>query len=455
MNRLLLVPILGLLCASSFAADDWPQWLGPQRDGVWRESGIVEKFSSDKLTPRWRVSIGPGYSGPAVAGAHVFVMDRTGAADTPKSVGVPGIGKRYEVEGQERVLCLDDATGKVLWTHAYPSRYDIAYPSGPRATPTVSGGKVYTLGAMGDLFCLDEATGRVLWSKNYVEDFAAKVPLYGFASAPIIEEQQLICVVGGAGSVVVSFDKNTGAEKWRALSASAPGSCAPMIIEAGGKRQIIVWHCDALVSLDPATGKVFWSEPFDIGYEMAIVQPRFDGRRLFITSFRGGSMMLQLAADTPTASVVWKNNITTVGGGRRSTLGLHGTMGAPVLRGDMIYGVCAGGQLRGVNAGTGERLWETFAATGGKGALWGNAYIVPHEDRYFLYNEKGDLLIGRLTPTGFDEISRTHLLDPDDTLPARPVTWSHPAFAHRNVYARSDSEIISVSLAAENQTNQP
>src|SRR5437763_5078719 len=131
-------------------ADDWPQWLGPQRDGVWREAGIVEKFPEGGPKVLWRTPIQGGYAGPAVADGRVYVTDRV---VTPP---------------QERVLCLDEKSGKVLWKHAYECRYaGIQYPAGPRTTPLVRGGKVYTLGAAGDLFRFDAATGKVIWSKNF------------------------------------------------------------------------------------------------------------------------------------------------------------------------------------------------------------------------------------------------------------------------------------------------
>src|SRR5205814_7757935 len=133
---------------------------------------------------------------------------------------------------------------------------------GPRTTPVVADGKVYALGAMGDLFCLDANTGKVIWSKNFPKDYEADVPLWGFSSSPLLDRERLICLVGGKGSVVVAFHKDTGKEIWKALSAIEPGYAPPMIYEFGGKRQLIVWHPQAVNSLDPETGKVHWSQPY-------------------------------------------------------------------------------------------------------------------------------------------------------------------------------------------------
>src|SRR4051794_9405914 len=159
-----------LLLSTTARADDWPQWLGPQRDGVWRETGILEKFPKGGPKVLWRTPLGGGYAGPAVADGRVYVLDR---------VLDPGVKNpsnpfdRGSVAGQERVLCLDAASGKELWKHEYRTTYSISYPSGPRTTPVVRGGKVYTLGAMGDLLCLDAASGKVLWSKNFPADYKA------------------------------------------------------------------------------------------------------------------------------------------------------------------------------------------------------------------------------------------------------------------------------------------
>ena len=196
-------------------ADDWPQWGGPQRDSVWREEGIVETLpavdpKTGMLPRKWTAKIGSGYAGPAVADGRVFVTDRI--AD----------------QNLERVLCFDAETGKELWKHEYEARYTISYPLGPRATPTVDGNRVYTLGAMGNLFCFDVATGQIVWQKNLPADFGTKIPAWGMAGAPLVDGDQLIVLAGGTpGAMVVSLDKQTGKERWRALDGPEPGYCAP------------------------------------------------------------------------------------------------------------------------------------------------------------------------------------------------------------------------------------
>jgi outer membrane protein assembly factor BamB len=432
--------ILCLVCGR-LAADDWPQWLGPQRDGVWRETGIIEKFPAGGPQVRWRVNIGGGFAGPAVAHGRVFVTDRQTAKPAAPSNDPSAQGATI---GTERVLCLNEADGKLLWRHDYAAEYGVSYPAGPRTTPVVQGGKVWTLGAEGHLVCLNEQTGAVVWARDFRKDFGARTPVWGFAAHPLIDGQKLICVAGGEGSVAVAFDKDTGKELWRALSAREPGYCPPMIYECGGKRQLIIWHPEAVNALDPETGTVFWSQPFESRTGLSIATPRQAGDLLFVTTFYNGSLMLRVGPAQP--EVVWQSRKTS----ERDTDALHAIICTPFIQDGYIYGVCSYGQLRCLKADSGERLWETLAATtaDGKETRWANAFIVKNGDRFFLPNEKGDLIIAKLTPKGYDEISRVHLLEPTNKDPGRAVVWSHPAFANRCAYARNDKELLCVSLAA-------
>jgi outer membrane protein assembly factor BamB len=437
---------LGAFCAAvlggnTLFADDWPQWLGSKRDAVWRESGIVEKFPTNGPPVRWRASIGGGYAGPVVANGRVYVADRQLAqgASNPADPFERGV-----VRGFERVLCLSEADGQVLWKYEYECPYTISYPAGPRVAPLVSEGKVYTLGAEGNLFCLEATDGKVLWSHEFKKDFGIKAPLWGFAGHPLLDGNRLICLVGGAGSTAVAFDKDTGKEIWRALSAEEPGYSSPVIYEAGGKRQLILWHPEAANSLDPETGAVYWSVPFKSRAGMTLATPRKFGDRLFFTAFYSGSLMLRLDSDKPAAALAWR----TLKMSEKDTTHLNAVMCTPFLENGYIYGVCSYGQLRCLKMETGERVWETFqATTSGEAVRWANAFIVKNGDRFFLFNEKGDLIMAKLSPRGYEEISRAHLLEPTNKDCGRFVAWSHPAFANRHVYARNDREIICVDLA--------
>ncbi len=432
-----------LLAPLAASADDWPQWLGPQRDGIWRETGLVENLPAGGLTYQWRTSIGGGYAGPAVAGGRVFVLDWQRAAGTAAPTNA---FSRGEIPGRERVLALDAASGRIVWEHPYDCRYTVSYAAGPRATPTIADGKVYTLGAEGDLRCLEATAGRLIWSKRFGTEFGVKTPVWGFAGHPLVDGQKLICLAGGPGSVAVAFDKETGRVLWRALTAAEPGYAPPMIHEFGGRRQLILWHPEAVNALDPESGAVLWTHALkpSIRSGMSIPTPLKIGDQLFLTSFYNGSLLLKVSATN--ATPVWQSRKVS----ERDTDGLHSVMATPLIRGGYIYSPCSYGQFRCLELQTGERRWETFAPTSGKSARWGHAFVIQQGPRAILFSEQGDLIFARLSPEKYEETSRAHLLDPDNHDPGRPVVWSHPAFANRRIYARNDHEIVCVSLAANN-----
>ena len=426
-------------------ADDWPQWLGPKRDGVWRESGIIEKFREAGPKIRWRVPIGAGYSGPAVAQGRVFVTDRK------MKPGVKGQADPFDrgrLEGTERIVCLNNDDGKVLWSHEYDCPYTISYAAGPRATPVVDGGKVYTLGAEGNLFCLDVETGKEVWSLDLNEKYSIPTPLWGFSAHPLIDGNKLICLVGGKGTTAVAFDKNTGRELWRALSAKEPGYAPPMIYNIQGKRQVLVWHPESINSLNPDTGELNWTQPFSVQNALSVSTPRlWNGDHLFLTAFYNGSRLYKFENGKLGETAVWQTKKPS----EKDTEHLHSIMSTPAIDGDYVYGTCSYGELRCLKLSTGERIWETFAATttNGKPARWANAFLVKNGERYFLANEKGDLIIAKLSPKGYQELSRAHLLEPTNTAAGRDVLWVHPAFANGSVYMRNDKELLCADLRAQ------
>jgi outer membrane protein assembly factor BamB len=436
-----------LLSVTAGQATDWPEWLGPNRAGVWSETGLVDKFPPGGPKVVWRLDIGPGNCGPAVAAGRVYVMDRQPAKDAD---GKPIKGTSASSPGKERVLCLSSADGKLIWKHEYDCPYSIAYRTGPRATPLVHDERVYTLGTMGNLYSLEAATGKVRWSKNIGKEYGATPPVWGWSASPLLDGDLLYSLVGGKGSAVVAFNKDTGKEVWKALTTEEVGYSPPMIVEAGGKRQLIIWHSDAINGLDPATGKVYWTQTYPPSGEpqrpaVPIATVRRLGDLLFITSYYHGPMMLKLAADRPAVTVLWQDQTKKAS----QPEGLHSLMPTPVLKDGHIYGVCANGELRCCEAATGKQLWETYAATGGKKADCGTAFLVPQGDRFVLFNDHGDLILAELTPKGYREIDRAQILEPIETSRGRNVIWSHPAFADRCVFARNNKEIVCVSLAKE------
>jgi outer membrane protein assembly factor BamB len=303
---------------------------------------------------------------------------------------------------------------------------------------------------MGDLLCLDAATGTVVWSKNFVRDYGTPVPLWGFAANPLLDGDKLICLVGGEESVVIAFDRRTGVEKWKALSMKSGGQIGyapPMIYDLGGKRQLVIWHAESVNGLDPETGKSYWSVPFKLKANMSIATPRQVGDRLFLTAFYNGPMLLRFSPDKAEPEVVWRGKDR--GEMPNQTDKLHAVMCTPVIRDGHIYGVCSYGELRCLRLDDGGRVWQNLEATGTRGEpqRWANAFIVAQGDRYFIFNEKGDLLIARLSPEGYQEIDRAHILDPTGRALQRKIVWTHPAFANRCMFARNDKEIVCVRLA--------
>ena len=435
------VASVAALAAKPAVGDDWPQWMGPNRDDVWAETGILEEFPPGGPKVLWRVPVHGGFAGPAVVGERVYVTDYVKSAGDDK----PEPTKRNNLQGKERVLCLDARTGAEIWKHEYDCKYTIAYPAGPRCTPTFDGGRLFALGAMGDLLCLDAAKGKPQWSKNLPKEYAAPVPLWGYAGHPLVYKNLLICTVGGKGSAVVAFDKSSGLEVWKSLTAQEIGYSPPTLIAAGGTTQLLIFNGNGLNSLNPDTGAAYWSEPLKTAFSMAIMAPRAQGEYLFAGGHSGQSLGLKLDAAKPTVTLAWKGS---------RDLGLAPVSGTPFVENGVAYGIDGNGLFRAIRIATGERLWATAKPVNGKdderrGPAEGATFVTKNGDRYFIFGENGDLVIARLSPEKYEEVSRTKLLDPVGVGLGRRVVWSHPAYANRCVFARNDQEIICASLAKE------
>lgn len=441
MRRTLLwATLLATLSSWTTLADDWPEFRGKGRLGVWNETGLLETFPDDGLPVLWRTPIKGGFTGPAVVNGQVFVTDLR-------------ITNQRTMEGFERTIALDERTGVVLWTQEWPVNYAESYVGlhahGPAATPTVDGDKVYVLGRAGMFNALSTETGAIVWTKNFSKDYQTEIDGWGMASPPIIDGDRVISVVGGSGGAqIVAFDKHTGEERWRALTrGNSHGASPPIIIDAGGVRQLIIWDPDALISMNPETGDVYWQEPFTAYLGTNPAAPVHSGRYLLVSNFTFGSMMMELDATRPAAKVLWKGKGTS----EIDTDGLHSLMSTPVIDGDYVYGICAYGQLRALDARTGERLWESQAVI--ERARYATALLVRNGDRYFINNDAGELILAQLKPDGYTEIDRVRLIAPTTNPSSRRkskfVNWSHPAYANGHIYVRNDEEIVAYSLAAD------
>src|SRR5882724_6624682 len=279
--------ILQLLLFAALRAEDWPQWRGPNRDGVWGETGILQTFPADGLKVRWRVPAGWGFASPVVAQGRVYLAD----------------SELMKPMARERLRCFDEATGKTLWTHVYDVAYegwafDPTQEIGPVATPIVQDGKIYALGRLGHLFCLDTRKGDVLWQRNLEKDYA--VAFAPGTPSPLIEGDLVILLIGGKpGACVVALHKDTGKEVWKALDES-PTFSSPIVISSGGKKQLIVWTQESVPSLNPTAGTSYWRLRLITSNEYAVSTPVFHKDRLLI-----GGLMLQLDPEKPAAKVLW------------------------------------------------------------------------------------------------------------------------------------------------------
>ncbi len=403
-------------------AEDWPQWRGPNRQGSWDETGILESFPPEGLTVRWRFPVGRGFSSPVVARGQVYVTD----------------AELLRPKIREQVYCLDAGTGKPLWS----SSSEVAYPDwifipgqerGPGATPIVQDGKVYALGGFGHLVCLEAARGEVCWEKNLSQEYRLKD--FPTDASPLIEGNLLILAIGGKpGAAAIALDKNSGREVWRALD-EPPTHSSPIILFAGGARQLILWTQQSVSSLNPTSGQTYWREPLPTSADFAVATPVAQKNLLLV-----GGLMLKLETDRPGASVLWPQTRAL---SRRI---LSNTSTALIVNGH-LFSAKSSGELVCLEADSGRQAWETSQVTDLKDGA--SIHLTRHGDSAFLFTDQGELIRARLTPAGYQEIGRFPLLEPTSSFSGRKVVWVAPAYANRHVYARNDQELICSSLAAK------
>lgn len=428
------------LCTSTANADDWPQWMGPTRDGLYRETGVVDRIPDSGLPVKWCVPVAGGYAGPAVANGRVYVMDLV--IKSGDVVNQPGV--KANVEGTERVLCLDAKTGKTIWTHEYPCSYDIGYPGGPRCTPTIADGKVVTLGAQGDLHVLSAKDGSLIWKTSFPNDLKSPVPMWGFAGHPLVQNAMVVALVGGEGQGAVAFDLDSGDVKWKALNSKDAGYCPPVMIDAGGTKQLVVWDPDNISSLDPKNGNVYWTIPLHAGFGMSVGRPQVKGDRMFVSGPQRASVMLQLNEKKPAVKELWRGDIA------KSLYPGNVTS----MWGDGILFGCdhTDGCLLAIDAKDGKRLWTTFEPVRPdekRRIRAGSAFITRHEPGgdYFLFGETGDLSLATMDRRGYHAKGRMHILEPTSGAFGRDVVWSYPAYADRTVFIRNDKELVAVDIS--------
>lgn len=414
--------LAGELAEPGLMAADWPQFRGPARDGTWTEiDGILDKFPKTGLKFEWKRPVGGGFASPVVADGRVFVIDVDLVKPAPR----------------ERLHCFAEKSGKVLWVYAYKEKYAewTFVPergSGPTATPIVDGERVYALGAYGFLHCFDVKTGAVLWEKNIGKEY--EVVEGSCRPSPLIEKDLLIVFTGAKPKAsVMALDKRTGREVWKALDDTVSNS-SPIVIAAAGHRQLIVWSAQALTSLDPFSGEVYWREPMSTSGNDSAATPLFVRGRLLVSG-----LMMDVINDPPTVNFLWPTN-------RAPSKRLLSNTSTPVRLGDYIYSARGMGELVCLDADFGRELWSTNTITAPKNGASIN--ITPNGSTCFLFTDEGNLIHAELSPNGYREISRAHLIDPTWPFNEHKFVYAPPAFANGRVFARNEGEVVCASLKA-------
>lgn len=425
---ILLATLLFCSCSGNQAVhtDEWPQWMGPERNGTWQLDLQKSALDSTDLQKKWEAEIGTGYSGPTVADGRVYLMDYVG--DGVKS---------------ERVVCFDAASGDKIWDHTYESNYIVGYPTGPRAAVLIEDERAYSFGTMGDLYCFNAASGEVLWHIDGKEKFNISFPIWGLAASPLIEEDLLIVQMGGTPEAcIVAFNKYTGQTAWTALEDNA-SYVAPIVIDQAGKRVLVCWTGDNLAGMDPMTGEVYWKVAYQRRKSVInISMPVLSWPYIFLSSFYDGSMLVQLDEKQTRASLVWER----AGESERNTDALHCIISTPVIQDGYVYGIDSYGEFRCLELMTGDRVWtdSTLVPYG----RWANAHFVEQGDKVWAFNELGELILGKVSPEGFTDLGRVQLVKPVRVSPnpRGGVNWAFPAFAGKKIYARSDAKLVCFEL---------
>jgi outer membrane protein assembly factor BamB len=387
-------------------AADWPQFLGPARDGHSNETKLSWEWPKDGPPVAWKNDIGTGWAGPVVAGDRVILFHRLG--------------------NEEVVECLDPTTGKERWAYKYPTKYrdDFDFDNGPRATPTIAGDAIFTLGANGDLHAIELATGKRRWGRNVREEYKAEKGFFGVASSPLVIDSKLLVNVGGKGAGVVAFDPASGKELWKSTSDAASYS-SPTVAEIGGKPAAVFLTRFGLRIFDPATGAGLYEFPFRPRLNESVqgATPLVWKDEIFLTvSYSTGAALLR--AGKGELDEVWANDKS-----------LSSQYNTPVRVGDYLYGVhgradVGNAILRCVEWKSGTVKWSQ--------PNFGVASLIAVDGGILALTEGGDLVRFDATPDRYTERGRTTIL-------SKP-TRAAPALADGRLYARDGTKLVCISL---------
>lgn len=398
-----ITAILVLFAAGSAHAGDWPQLLGPARDGHSAEKGLLESWPARGPAVAWRRDVGQGYASPVVSAGRLILFHR--------------------VTDDEVIECLDAATGKRQWIVTSPTNYSdpLGKGDGPRSTPVIAGGRVYTLGPAGNLTCLDLKTGKKLWGKALLADYTVRPSYFGVGTTPLAEGKNLLVNVGGeSGTGIVALDLATGKQAWKATDDDA-SYASPTAATIDGVRHVFFFTREGLVSLDPATGKERfrkrWRARIDASVNAA--SPVLLGKdHLFLSACYGtGAIVLKVKKDG--IAEVWKGT---------ESLNCH--FGTPVAVGDQLYGFEGrqeeGGKLRCIDWKTGKVRWTEDR--------YGCGSLITAGDKLFVLGEDGELGLVKVNPKRYEEKARLSVLD-------KPVR-ANLALANGMLYGRGPRKLV-------------
>ena len=403
MKKLLPAILLGLGCASLHAAD-WPNWLGPNRNGSSPETGLLTTWPSSGPKLLWKVPGGDGYSSVAVAqGKAITLVQRPDG---------------------EYVLALDAAKGTELWKTKIAPFYKNGYGNGPRSTPTIEGDFVYVQSVSGPLVCLKAQGGDVVWSKDLLKEFGAKNISWGLSASPLVEGDLVLALPGAKDAGVAAFNKKTGALVWKTGSDRA-SYATPIAVTAGGKRQIIFFNAAGLLAVDPEKGKELWTVPWTTEFECNIATPLVLGDTLFVSSgeFVGCALFKLKGEAAP--EVVWQSK------GKKSVMMNY--WATSVEHDGHLYGFS--GQfdqridLHCVEAKTGKLKWSQND--------FGKGSVTLADGHLFMTTKAGDLVLARATPERYEEKARVTLLGENRTV---------PTIANKRLYARDRQNVFCFDL---------
>lgn len=383
--------------------EDWPQWLGPQRNGKSTETGLLRSWPAAGPPVVWRQPLGEGYSGIAIADGRAFTL--------------------YAGGDDEYAVCFDAETGARQWRVRLDRRFTNTWGNGPRMTPTVEDGRVFVISARARMFALDARSGAVLWQRHLIDDLGGIQPELGYSCSPLLVDGKLIVVTGGyQKNAVVALEPASGEVIWRGHD-DHPGYSSPIFLQAAGTPQLILFTGTQIAALSPQDGRGLWSYRWRTSsYENVSTPVVVSGERIFFSSphpEQFGSAVLQLknGSDGLTVEPVWRNN----------TLKNH--FSTSIAHGDYLYGTDRA-ILKCVDARTGQDLWQQRG--------FGEGTLIYADGHLIVLGTQGRLGLVHATPSGYREVGSASVLS--------GKCYTVPSLANGRLYLRNQRELVCLDL---------